>query len=389
MKFVRKCLVVVLVFFTVSLAFTRDTDGSSSQKVDFRKVENDMGEAYRNGELNRVIELYREMCCKEPDDKGRRKEEKAFRKAKDEIRGDIYKWVVLSYIALDQPEKADIYLKKFLILRRGEELGAYWRSIRNAAKNKYYVAPRWLVGFKLGPTFTIPQPTNRFTVLKPTGENIGESYQKDYVFNFKHSCGTQLGVIIEYALTKNLSLSLHPALSTLKFQYKNNLKWEYNSDKVSTLSFAHKNQFSYIEIPLILKYQLLNIKSKLKTYIQVGGFYRSLTSAKKLIDISFGDIQFPTVIQNTVINIEEQSRRSNIGFLVGVAAGVGHDASGVRFLIELNYKHQFNNIILEDQRYENAELIYGFYDVFDDIKIGNLELSVKLLLPLSFKVFKR
>lgn len=390
MKFVRKCLVVLLVFFTVSLAFTWDRDSGGSQKVDFRKVRSEIREAYQRGELNRVIKLYREICCEEPEDKGRRREKKAFRKAKDEIRADIYQWVVLSYIALDQPEKAEIYLKRFLILRRGEELGDYWRSIRNAAKNKYHVAPRWLVGLKLGTNFTMVHPGVRFSVLEPAFDAAGD-YDKNYGLDFTHSRGTNLGFILEYALDKKVALSIQPAFTTLKFQYENSYSWEGETEKI-TAKLLHNQVLDYVEIPVFLKYQLLNISSKLKAYIQIGGFYRILTSAQKLIDLetNFKDDTVGTEIEEitkTVLNIKKHTRQSNTGILAG--AVLGYNIEGIRLEVHLNYKFTFNNIFKKDQRYENIELMLGYYDVFDDLKLSYWDLSVNVSIPLSFKAFRR
>jgi hypothetical protein len=280
----------------------------------------------------------------------------------------------------------DIFLRRLLVLRRDEGIGVYWLSIRNIAKNKYYVAPRWLIGLKGGTNFTMAHPGDRYTIIKPAAETEGNSNDKDYVFNLAYSRGMQAAVIVEYALTKDLSVCIQPAIGSIKFQYKNNFEWEgENSTEPKTVKFTHNQRLKYIEIPAILKYRFL--KSKLKAYLQIGGFYRFTTAAYKSIDVNVGESGFPSEAGAKGVNIKNQITRFDIGFLIGSA--VGFDTRRLRLEIEVNYKHSLRNIVNGDQRYENNELVFGYYDVFDDIKVRNWELSFNILLPVSFKAFRR
>ena len=55
--------------------------------------------------------------------------------------------------------------------------------------------------------------------------------------------------------------------------------------------------------------------------------------------------------------------------------------------IEFRYKRGLTNVIDEEQRYHYDKLVFGYYHVYDDIKLTNWELSARLSLPLSFKAF--
>lgn len=377
----------MLILFTASIVFAQGSEKSEKARLyeKFRGLVQKMEEAYDDGDLNRVIELYNKNCRKDKSAKPG-EEKKEFKKLKKEIRATIYQWVALSYIALDRPELADTYLKKLLVIRHDEGIGDYWLPIRNIAKNKYYVAPRWLVGIKGGTNFTVTYPGDRFDTLTPAFDPPEGAYQKDYVFNLTHSRGTQAGIIVEYALTKNLSACVQPTIGSLRFQYKNNFEWQgEDGSEAITGEFVHNQRLKYIEIPVLIRYRFL--KAKLKAYAQIGGFYRIMTVTNKSIDATIREGDFKAKEQVRGINIEKQITRSNIGLLVGAA--VGYDTGRVRLELEGNYKISFNNIVNGNQRFGNDELIFGYYDIFDDIKIRNWELSLNLLLPVSFKAFRR
>ena len=376
-----------ILFFTflvliASTAFAQD-GGKSKEDLNtyFRNKVEKMKRYYENGDLDSIVNFYIEECCKED----KKTENKKFRKIKKEIRADIYQLVFLSYTELDKPDLADIYLKKFLVIRRSEKIGAYWRSIRTTAQNKYYVAPRWLVGLKLGTNFTSPHPLTRYQVLTPASETGIEDYRKDYVFHPAYSRGLQAGIILEYALRKNLSVTAQPTIGSLGFQYKNSFKREEKSaaDTV-TLNYTHRQKLNYIEMPVLLKYRF--IKTKLKPYVQAGVYCGLLQSAVKTLDAVSEPLE-EGYKDEAIVNIKELLTRFNVGLWIG--GGIGYETGEIRLAVEVNYKHGLNNIIDKDRRYDNPELRFAYYDVFDDIKVSNVELSLKVMLPLSFKAFRR
>jgi hypothetical protein len=176
----------------------------------------------------------------------------------------------------------------------------------------------------------------------------------------------------------------------MKFQYISRYIWEkvaiegiyYGTD--TTAKVTHDQSFYYLELPVLLKYRFLT--RKFQPYVQVGGFYRVLeTAAKSLHAVVEPEVEAFRDI--TRLDVRKQFTWGNGGFLVG--AGIGFDTRGVRLEMEVNYKHVFNNIVDGDRRFDNPELMFAFYDVFDDINVNNWDISVKFLLPLSFKAFRR
>lgn len=351
----------------------------------FREIAREMKEAYDNGILNNVINLYKKYCCKND------KEKMVFKRVEDDIRADIYRLVALSYDDVDETRERDNYLERILDIRPHMESGIYRPSWREMVKNKYIVLPRLLLGFNGGANITIPYPYRNYSILGPTASTEWNSYSKDYSYNLAHLWGAHLAGVVEYTLTKNFSINVQVSTISLTFRYKTNLKWEGEGEPIS-LNFLHSHHLYYIEIPLFLKYLFVefgDIKPKLKPYLQIGGFLRILEFAHKTIDSVSKPENTPDDTKS--FYLKKLINRINSGFCMG--AGISYDTKfmGFPFRLEfgVNYKHGFNNIVDKDQRYKAEDLVFGYYDVFDDIKLRSWDLSFKILVPMSFKAFER
>jgi hypothetical protein len=175
----------------------------------------------------------------------------------------------------------------------------------------------------------------------------------------------------------------------MKLRYKNSLQWARNGATI-TESYTHRHNLFYVEVPLLLKYRFVNKRWKLVPYVQIGGFLRFLQFAHKSIDYFLGT-ESPLDIETKNLNLKKLFTRVGSGFCLG--AGIGYDTEIKGFIfrleVEANYKHGFNNLIVDNNRYDNKELIFGYYDVFDDIKLRNFAISLKLLMSIYRKAFRR
>lgn len=377
--------VFALFFIAASPTFARAENESPTALVNkkYKDIAEKMKELYDKGDLLSVIELYNKECTAGDRAKAG-KEKREFKRVDKETRVNIYQWLVLSHIAMDITDEEDIYLRRLLAARRGKDAGDYWMPIRNAARNKYYTSPRLLIGFKGGANFSKVNPFKRFSVLRPAAGFGTDSYDKDYAGVFQ-SPGLQLGLIVEYALTKNLSVTFQPDLRGISFQYENNFTWKNENNVGETAArFTHTQKLNYVELPVLLKYRL--VKWKLQPYIQLGGFYRIQESADRILRARLIP-EIEGFNEEAAMDMRNQFTWGNGGIIAGL--GVGYDTGGIRLEAELNYKFVFNNIVNGDRRYENKELVYNYYDVLDDIKVRNWDLSLKVLLPITFKAFRR
>jgi hypothetical protein len=197
------------------------------------------------------------------------------------------------------------------------------------------VAPKWLLGLKYGINFTFPAGTYKRT---------------------DPSRGSQPGVILEYALTKDLSVSIHTAYTSLRFQ-----------DQVN--SITHHPELVYVEIPVLLNYKFL--KGNLRPYLQIGLFSHYLIDANNVVNVSE-----PEPVRE---NIKNEIRPFNWGFWVGAGIGLDIKAKGFWFRpgIEVNYKHGFRNIVNKN------------YNGTSDLRVRNFEISLKLLYSIYRTSFRK
>ncbi|MCP4215684.1 MAG: PorT family protein [bacterium] len=348
----------------------------------FRVVAKMMENFYEKGNLQEIVSLYRNACLKP----GAKKEKKAFCKVKKEIRAEIFHWVILSYSALNMTAEVDPVLSKFLAIRHHEGVApSDWVALRKRAEEAFFTAPRFLVGLKLGTNFTVIDPGERHTILMAVDSPGTNAYYKNYNFHLEHSRGTQFGLALEYALTKKFSISIQPSVRTLKFLYKNRFIREREDYADLSLEFIHRHNLGYIDVPFLLSYRWP--AGKLKPYVQVGGYYGLLRSAEKTLEaVSLPDGDYE---EKVILNVKKQVFASNFGVCIGAGIEYEIGGNGLRLQLEANYRHGLSNLADKAQRYENNELKFAYYDVFDNMKARNLSFAVKVLLPLSYKAFRR
>lgn len=383
--------VLFIILASLTLAYgSNKTDKAQSNKY-FRKIVKEMEEAYENGNLNLVIRLYMERCLEDEKKQIKPgKEKKEFIKTSKEIRVDIYQLVALSYYALDKPEKGDLYLRKLLLLKRREGTDKYWLSIKNRARDKFVVAPRLLLGVKSAINITTAHPVTRYSVLEPAFSEKEEqySYDKEYFFDLRSVGSTFASFNLEYCITKRFSVIIEFYNTIMRFQYKNSLYWEIEGEDPVTVEFKHRQKLYYWEMPLLLKYRFR--ESKLKPFLQLGlyiSFFDIINKPKNTVKLLVNE-EFK---EEAIIGLSELFKKINGGGCVGAGVEFDTGIKGVIMGFEINYKRGFTNIVDGAHRYnyKYRNLTFGYYDVFDDINLSNLDFTLRILVPLSYKTFRR
>jgi hypothetical protein len=377
------CFIVLFFFLSATCAQAAGKDKKGRLNEHFRSIQEKMKGLYDSGKLEQLIEFYKTQCLKE----GGESEKKEFKAVNKETRAEIYRLVYLAYTALDMLDAADFALRKYLVIRHREGVKKTdWVFIQEAAREKYYVAPRLLLGLLIGMNFTMMDPGARYMVLEPVEADKMDSYRKDYDFHLSHSRGQHIGMALEYALTKHLSLTVQPSLTTVKFKYKNTFEREREDQETVTLNYDHRHKLSYIEVPVLLTYRWL--KGKLRPYVQAGFYYSLLQGGEKSLR-AFSLPDRNEYEEEAIIPVKDQLTASNFGLWLGAGFGYELKSIGARVQMGLNYRHGLNNVVDSGQRYENKELMFAYYDVFDDMKLRNWDITVSVMLPLSYKAFRR
>ncbi len=393
------CIKVLMCLFFFNILLVDPVYGSTKSKKEtevdkmYRDIRDKMRIEFDKGDIQEVIEIYRENCCNEKSGKSNIKyEEKLeFRSVRKEIRADIYELLIKVYDFKNSQEQEDIYLEKWLKIKGKERLDEYYRrQIQYHAEKTYRVYPVLLLGLKLGLNRTIPHIGNRYTIFSPISTMGTDSYLKNYEAS-KIICGP-IGAILEISLTPSISLKLLPSVIWLEYSYTNDYKWtDAQSNGIIDARFSHHQRIVWIELPVLLKYRFF-LKPYLACYIQGGGFLRTLSTASKSINAkinTFGDIENEAIKSDITDKINNFQGGFQLGG--GLEVAINHFLiKNIHFQFELNYNWAFTgNIIDRGKRFNNPELQYGFYDLLDDIRLNNLSLSLNILIPFGNRVFRR
>ena len=353
---------------------------------------------YDQGNLDSVAHLYEAQCLLMIiGPRGERTETPLFRRAKGEIRAEIYSVAARAYLALDRPKEADPLIRTLFALRFDEPFDDYWLSVRNAKQYTYYTSPRWQVGVRGGLNATSAAPFNRFSIFDIGGGSTDKQYLPISEFlRDARFVGQQFAFSVEYALSKNISVNTQLAWLAMRYAYIDYFQWvNIQAGTVQSLDInnEHFSRHNFLNFPLLVKYRV--VKYRWQPFVQAGAFYSNLVSATRTLN----SIEFPAVKagnqpaiplfgqeQDTDKNLESRIVRGNFGLIAG--GGITYALGPFRLGASLSYFYGLNNITRRENRFADPELTFGFHDVPDDLRLHNWELSFSIHLPINYKAYK-
>ena len=385
--------------------YAQESDSKRSTLLNnkYRQIAQNLEKLYQNGELEEVISIFKQSCLVSTEDNA--EETKEFRRIKSEFRADIYSVVSRAYVALDRPQLADRFLSKLFAIRVDEDFQEYWQAIKETKEYDYYVAPRLQIGGTLGANYAIPSPTESFYVFSIPSANTNaitpirsNYYGLNNAFKKPEVLGTRFGLQVIYALTPRISLSPIVAFSSLRFGYIDQFTWADSPNPVVRLSIrTERNSFhtiNFLDMPFYVRYQFMP-KKKLKPYLLGGAFYNLTLSGSKQIDIQ----EFPAVEVNgqrtdffgnaSSVDISITSLLNNRYYGLVGGAGLNYAYENFRFSFSFTYRYGLNNIVSTTNRYDNQDLIFGYHDIFDNIRLDQLNFQLGVSYTLTHKAFRR
>ena len=198
---------------------------------------------------------------------------------------------------------------------------------------------QWWIGFKAGTNFSSATPGDQYDFFSFVTEP--QNYEGKQYEGFSRS-GSQFGFIISFEFLPGLSANFMPAYCTYNYRYSNTYSWisTEEADKSLTKTYTINNQLQYVDLPLTFKYELT--KTKLKPYIQAGGFYGIRTNAIKEADItaidqaSGGEQNLQVDVDKVSNNADDYFVKNNYGFLAG--GGFTYNIGNARLGLEVNYR---------------------------------------------------
>ena len=244
-----------------------------------------------------------------------------------------------------------------------------------------YLKTQWWLGLRLGGSLTSAVPDARYSGFSPINyaSNKGEKTYDDFsAFN------GMAGVEITF-YHHGFSFSLQPNYRRNKITYSNDYLWSETSNPDNSLELRYEQDhlLDYIEIPLFVKYDLM--QGKVRPFVQVGAYYAVAVGANKSIDISGTDSASgnigPFETQTTTIGAEDLFIKSSTGVAGGV--GVSYDIWNVRLVFDAVYRYGLNNVTDVRNRFSSNKLA-SIGDALDDMTLRNISFSIGCAFPLRF-----
>ncbi len=250
---------------------------------------------------------------------------------------EAYKLLTLSYIYLEEPEKADDAMLKLLETDHYFEINlkddpaefiALYRTFRTK--------PIYRIGAKLGANATQPN------VKSYLPSNDGTS---------KYSFGIafQSGLVGEFPIAKNLVLNVELNLQLKSFNYENKVsKTDLSNGEILDYTTTGKEKQTWLSIPISVSYSFLK-KNKLNPYIGLGVSADYLTKATNTFSRSKTD---RSSYDEQSENITFQRQQFNISALV--SGGVKIKVPNGFAVAEVRYAYGLTTIT-------NSENLYDLY----------------------------
>ena len=242
---------------------------------------------------------------------------------------------------------------------------------------------KWAFGLKGGVNFTKIFPGDQFSVFSYTKPTENSREEKQYL-SISDNKGFHVTFVAQYSVMGNLKVSVQPTFSTYKYTYKNNYAW-FDFDNTTNsldLAYTHTQSLSYIELPIFIRYDILNFP--IRPFIQAGGFYGRLLSASKEVKLAGTDYAAGASekadISTKTIGVDDLYVKSNYGLIAG--GGISYRLGAARVELGVDYKLGMNDIVNKSNRFKERSIVSGSYDILDDTKLSNFLFSVGFIFGL-------
>lgn len=303
--------------------------------------------------------------------------QKVLKNVPRETSGEIFRLAALACIMLGRSEDANEYITQLLKYQPD-----YKNNIREddleefkLILNSKSAQPDWILGIMAGTNMPFLSLEKKFSDY-----DAQENYYK-----LEAGMGYQFGLVINKTLTRNLSLEAGVGMTQILFKY--------NTQGLTTGKTQYDQGISYIEIPVLVKYNF-NTAGPLKPYLQAGleGKFSLVIDYKSE---QFGKCWYTTSTSSNGSDQILASFLANIeipGMILG--GGFNYQMKSGSLRLDLRYIYNLKN----SSQLKEFDAITGYDDIpeeedfsyTDDITVihlTNLQVSLGYFLNLKYRVF--
>lgn len=288
---------------------------------------------YEQGRLHE-IEGQLKPCL----DGGFTKDEKQF-----EVEG--YKLLCLSYIYLEEPEKANEAMLNILKTDHDFQINpavdpAEFVGLYNTFRSKSLFS----VGLIGGPNATLPNVTENYAV---SGSSAGKG-------KYTPKVNITIGLVFEKELFGKFTAAPELAFSTRTFAYTNPALFVYDSAQNSSTATQTGNiKQSWLDLNLLMQYKLG--KGALNSYVSFGPNVGMLLNASNTIETEYSGTG--QVTSGSPVGITDNYNK--IGFSLIGTAGIKYKFGAIYITANVRYQYGLSKIVNEDKK-SNAEASFDY-----------------------------
>lgn len=277
----------------------------------------------------------------------------------DEEKVNAYKLLTLTYIYLEEPEKADKTMLS--LLQTNNEF-----TPNDAVDPAEFVAlyhtfrtwPIYRIGLKLGSVAA--QPTV-----------VSADYVNDGVSEYKNGFGFKAAIAFEIPLSgkmKKFAIAPEPTFAIRSFSAT-------NRDADSVLITTSVETQTLICLPITLQYKFYE-RGKTNLFVALGASADFLMNANKKVDSKRGDENSP--VEEKTFAIGAQRNRFNASALA--SAGFKRKVGKGYFIGELRYEMGLLPMLTKADTYENLLIVTDYKTVDAIYRVNSVSLTLGYIL---------
>ena len=290
--------------------------------------------------------------------------ESGFTKDEKQLKVEGYKILCLSYIYLEEPEKAD---EAMLNLKKTDPYFTPNPQVDPAEFvalfNTFRKDPIYRIGAKLGGNFSRPNVQEFVSAVELAEDS-----------EFKPSFGLQFGAAADFPMFKRLTL--HTELLYLQHRYEIDQKVDRTDPATGeTLSneFTGIETQTWLNLPITVEYAYLNpdskLHKKLSPYLALGISVSYLLNAKITAE---RQREGESSIPESAIDVERE--KLNLGVIA--STGIKYKIAAGLFVADVRYIYGLTNVSSSETAFGNQRLLweYGYADPI--FKMGSFGLTL-------------
>lgn len=262
-----------------------------------------------------------------------------------------YKLLTLSYIYLEEPEKANEAMLNLLRTDHYFEINTSTDPAEFVALYKTFrTKPVYRIGGKIGVNATSPN------VTQAVEANDGKS-------EYKYKIGIQAHVVVEVPIREQFDLNAELGLLQRNFSYTNDVSF---TDTTFTTEATEKQ--TWLSLPVSIHYQFNKIK--FKPYVAVGFQADLMLGAKLDGSRTRQGYQF---IEEKSFELKPQRGALNLSAIA--AAGARFQLGGGYVITEVRFTYGLLNVNSADAAFANSDLAFAYGYADSVYKLNSLSIT--------------